>query len=477
MPCYRSTMRQYLFHLAVVLVLLQSWAVRAAALPDAIEQARIRAGLPEGQIGLVIQDVARDTPDLVFGERRSFNPASVMKLVTTLAALDNLGPAHTFKTQILTEGSLADGVLYGNLILRGGGDPALSRERFWSLLREIRSRGIREIRGDVIIDNTFFAIEASDPAGFDDAPLKPYNAAPTALLVNFNVLSLQFRPWSDGVGVSLDPSSLPIDNRVTLDRSSACNGWPDRLAMTRDGDQLRLSGAYPLACGDRATWVNLMCPAATVAVYFKDTWRDLGGSHLGQVRVATTPDSASPLFEFESPALSEIVRDINKYSNNVMAKMLYLDLGAARYGGAASWDKSDRAMHEWLGSRGLEIPELVLENGCGLSRIERISAASMARLLLWAARQPLYYEFAASMPALGQEGTQKKRLNGTPETGRGWLKSGSLEGVRNLAGYVLDASGRRKVVVLFINHPAAANAEAFQAAVLRHAMSTDLAVH
>lgn len=453
------------------LALLVGLGAQAATLPADIEQARVRANLPDSRIGLVVQDLAQAEPELAFGAQRSFNPASVMKLLTTLVALDSLGPAHTFKTQVLTNGMLIDGVLHGDLILRGGGDPALTQERLWLLLREIRARGLWAIQGDVLIDNDYYAIELDDPAAFDEAPLKPYNAAPTALLVNYNVLALHLRPVADRLEGRLEPAGLPIDNRAVLDQAAACNGWQERLGMARDGDLLRLDGAYPLACGDRAVWLNLMCPPATAAAYFSRLWRELGGRHDGQVRVAGTPESAMPLLEFESPPLNEIVRDINKFSNNVMAKMLFLDLGAMRYGGHANWDKSDRAVREWLREKGLELPELVLENGSGLSRIERLSAASMARLLLWAAGQPLYYEFAASLPALGQEGTQKKRLNGAPEAGRAWLKSGSLNGARNLAGYVLDAAGRRKVVVLFINYSGRAATEEFQAAVLRRAMA------
>jgi D-alanyl-D-alanine carboxypeptidase/D-alanyl-D-alanine-endopeptidase (penicillin-binding protein 4) len=454
-----------------VLALCAGQAALAQALPEELGLALAQAGVPDSHVGLVLHDLAGEAPVLAFGEQRSFNPASVMKLVTTLAALDGLGPAHTFKTEVLIAGSLADGVLYGDLILRGGGDPALTMERFWLLLRAVMAHGIRDIRGDVVFDNGFYAIEQGDPGAFDEAPLKPYNAMPTALLVNFNAVALQLAPSGIGVAARLDPGGLPIDNQAALDSAAPCEDWPDGLTVSRDGDLLHLAGTYPLACGERSTWLNLMCPPATAAVYFERLWRELGGHHAGQTRVGSTPDWASPVLEFRSPPLGEIVRDINKFSNNVMAKMLYLNFGAARLGGAASWDKSDRAVRDWLHGRGLDIPELVLENGSGLSRIERISAGATARLLLWAAQQPLYYEFAASLPALGLEGTQSRRMNGSAEAGRAWLKTGTLNGARNLAGYVVDATGQRKALVLFINHPAAARADGVQEAVLRWAMA------
>jgi len=455
----------------LTLALCTGQTALAQALPDEIGQALAQAGVPDSHIGLVVQDLSAEAPALSFGERRSFNPASVMKLVTTLAALDALGPAHTFKTQVLIDGSLADGVLYGDLILRGGGDPSLTMERFWLLLREVMAHGIRDIRGDVVFDNGHYAIDQGDPAAFDEAPLKPYNAMPTALLVNFNAVALRLAPSGSGLDARLDPVGLPIDNQAVLDPAAACEGWPEGFTVAREGDLLRLGGTYPVACGNRSTWLNLMCPPATAAVHFRHLWQELGGLHAGQIRVGSAPDWASPVLEFASPPLGQIVRDINKFSNNVMAKMLFLNFGAARLGGNASWDKSDLALRGWLREKGIEIPELVLENGSGLSRIERISAGSMARLLLWAAQQPLYYEFAASLPALGIEGTQKRRMNGSEQAGRAWLKSGTLNGARNLAGYVVDAAGRRKALVLFINHPGAAKAEGVQEAVLRWAMA------
>lgn len=453
------------------LVLLAANSASAAGLPDDLRRLLARAGVPDSQVGLVVQDLSAPAPELAHGEGRAFNPASVMKLVTTLAALDTLGPAHTFKTTVLVAGTVNNGVLHGDLILRGGGDPSLTVERFWLLLRELRGRGIRVIHGDVVIDNGYYDIGLDDPAAFDAAPLRPYNAAPTALLVNYNVVSLRLRPGADGLAASLEPAALAIDNQAAVDPAAACDRWQERLAMVRDGDLLRLSGAYPAACGECQAWLNLLCPPATVATYFSQLWRELDGLHDGQVRVGGTPADALPLFEFESLPLAQIVRDVNKHSNNVMAKMLFLNLGVARRGGPATWARAELAVRDWLAEKGLDIPELVLENGSGLSRSERISAGSMARLLVWAAGQPHYYEFAAALPALGLEGTQKRRMNGSPEAGRAWLKSGTLEGARALAGYVLDGAGRRKAVALFINHPNAGRADAFQAAVLRRAMA------
>lgn len=444
----------------------------ADALPPEIDAALQQAGIPDSHIGLVLQPIEAEKPELTWGEQRSLNPASVMKLVTTLAALDSLGPAYNWKTRLLYEGEISQGVLKGTLVLQGGGDPSLTLERLWLLLRELRLRGIREIRGDILLDQSFYQIEAVDPGRFDQLPLKPYNAAPAALMVSQNAVALRLAPEGRKVRAALEPAlaAVTVDNQLGLD-DQACNGWQDGLGLSLDNRALRLSGRYPAACAERTLWLNLLPPDETVAEVFAALWRELGGAHQGRILTGPTPAAAQSLFDFDSQSLALIARDINTYSNNVMAKMLLLNLGVARYGAPATWDKGVRAIRAWLAEKRLEMPELVLENGAGLSRIERLSAGSLARLLAWAPQSPAYYAFAASLPVLGQNGTLKSRLKDSPLAGQAWLKTGSLNGVRNLAGYVLDAQGRRKVLVLLINHDKAEAAGPVQEALIR------LAVH
>lgn len=463
--------------LVVAYALFAAWMAQAGPLPPTIQAALRQSQIPRGHIGLVVQSLDRNKATTSFNAAAPFNPASVMKVVTTLAALDSFGPDHTFKTHVLIDGAITDGILNGNLIIQGGGDPALNLEHFQTLLHEIRARGIREINGDVILDNRLFAIDSADAGAFDSEPLKPYNAEPAALLVNYNVLPLRLMPMTSRIDVQLDPPGLSVDSEISADPVGGCADWQDGLTFSREGDRLKLAGQFQTACGDRILWLNLMPPAATAATVFGAGWIEQGGVLAGQVRQGETPASATPLLDFDSPPLAEIVRGTNKFSNNVMAKMLFLDLGAARFGAPATWNKGQRAIHTWLKEKGLNLPELVVENGSGLSRTERISAASMAHLLVWAARQPLYYEFAASLPALGLEGTQRHRLKDSPLAGRAWLKSGSLDGVHNLAGYVLDADGRRKAVVLFINDGSARNVDEVQAAVLNWAMDNRRVLH
>lgn len=422
-------------------------------------------------MGILVREIDRPEPLLAHGENLALNPASVMKLVTTLAALDSLGPAHTFKTRVWLEGELKDGVLTGNLTLQGGGDPSLTLERYWLLLREIRARGVREIRGDVLLDGSFYELEPVDPAAFDQAPLRPYNAPAAALLANFNTLNLRLSVVDSTVQARIEGEGpIALDNRLEA-MEGPCNGGRESLRMALEDGRLVLSGRYALACGDQVQPLNLLAPEATVAVLFRSLWQELGGLHGGRIRPCTPAAEARLLLEFESPPLVAQVRDINKFSNNVMAKMLFLNLGAQRFGAPATWDKGRRAVTEWLNEKGLWSEAMVIDNGSGLSRTERLTAGGLGRMLAYAAGRPAYYEFAASLPTLGLEGTLKKRLNGAPAVGQAWLKTGSLNGARNLAGYVLGPGGRRRILVMLVNHERAAAVAKAQEALVTWAVT------
>lgn len=436
-----------------------------AELPEAVARALAAAGIPDEHVALVIQPLDSPTPLVSHGAERPFNPASVMKLLTTLAALDTLGPAHTFKTRVLYTGVVKGDTLQGELILKGGGDPSLTLERFWRLLREVRARGIRHIAGDVLIDQSCYDLAPEDPGAFDQAPLRPYNALPAALLVDFNTLSLRLAPENGALRLTLDPPGLPVRGQVRL-TEQACNGWQAGLDYRLADGALVVGGNYPAACGVRSLRLSLLPPDLAVAAAFRTLWSELGGSLAGEIIAAHTPPEARVLLEFESLPLARIVADINEYSNNVMTRMLFLDLGALREGPPATLAKGEAALRAWLDAVGLSMPELVIENGAGLSRIERISAASLARLLRYAASRPIFHDFVASLPTLGQEGTLRQRSASSPMAGRAWLKTGTLNGVRNLAGYVMDAQGRLYLFVFLINHPRAAAATAAQDAAL-----------
>ena len=442
------------------LALLALAALARADLPPPVLSALKAAQIPTAAVAVVVQPVDARAPLVAHNARQAMNPASVMKLVTTYAALDLLGPAWTWKTVALADTVAVDGVLRGNLYLKGSGDPRFAIQDLWALLRQLRVRGIQRIAGDVILDRSVFDVPAIDPGAFDDKPMRPYNVGPNGLLVNFQSLrfTLQADPARPRVLMETPSEGLRVDNQLRPGEGGCGNNWKDlvsvRLIPDVSGSRLEFSGTFSPQCGEKTFNLAPLPADAQAGGLIRALWQELGGSLAGTVRAGTTPAGARPLAEHESAPLADAVRDINKWSNNVMARQVFLTLG--NDSGPATAERARRRIGAWLDGRGLAFPELVIDNGSGLSRVERISADSMNRLLLDAWRHPAMAEFVSSMPIVGIDGTMKRRLKESEASGRAHIKTGYLEGVRAAAGYALDANGRRWAVTAIINHPRAA---------------------
>ncbi len=458
----------------LALAALLALGAARAQLPEPVARTLAQAGIPETATAFYVHEIGAGEPLVASGAERALNPASTIKLVTTYAALELLGPAYTWPTEAYAAGALKEGVLAGDLVLKGYGDPKLTLENFWLLLRNLRARGVREIRGDLVLDRGYFTTEDYDPSRFDDQPTRPYNTGPDALLVNFKAVRLFFIPESEtrAVRIVVEPQlpQVQVVNQIVL-TEGPCGDWLGRLKVDAQGGtasaRLAFSGNYAASCGERARNYSVLGHGQYALGLFRELWREMGGTFNGGVRDGAAGADARLIATVQSPPLTEAVRDINKYSNNVMARQLYLTLGAAGGGAPATGDKSNRIIKQWLTSKGMAVPELVLENGSGLSRIERISAKSLGQILLSAFRSPVMPELISSLPLAAVDGTMKKRLAGADIAGQAHIKTGSLSGVRAIAGYVLDNAGRRVVVVMIVNHANAGNARPVQDALLR----------
>lgn len=464
------------------------------ALPPELTSALRASGLPASAVSLLVWPVEGGAPRLSHEVQALRQPASVMKLFTTGVALQTLGPAYTWRTDAALGGPLhPDGVLSGPLYVRGSGDPALVLEKIALMLGRWRAAGLREIQGDIILDRRAFAVPTHDPAAFDGQMLKPYNAGPDALLLNHQAVILRLRPDSARPGwaqVSLEPEldGVVLDAPVKL-QGGPCGDWRSRLALqlgpvptstyTTTGPGLvahpsaaaghppdwviALRGGYPASCGER-DWPLLWQgsgPDDLALRLLGRLWRQAGGQLQGRIRGGEWPEGMPVWASWESAPLGLVVRDINKFSNNVMARQLFLTLGTPPPGsgpatlaqaGQAVVQQVQAATRDGAGHSPCAEGALVLDNGSGLSRSERSTAACLGRWLqaLWAS--PVMPELLASLPVSGVDGTAR-RLQSV--AGRAHIKTGSLDGVVSLAGVVDGDSGRRHVVVAVVNHPQA----------------------
>lgn len=442
--------------LALLLVLTPAAFSAAARLPRPVQAELKKVGIPLSAAAVVVQEAGNPRPVLAHNPREAMNPASVMKLVTTYAALELLGPAYRWKTEAWLDGQ--------DLILRGTGDPKLNYESFWMLLRGLRARGVAEIR-DVVLDRSHFAPVPGEP--IDDQHFRPYNVGPDALLVNFKSLRFVFAPAGDKVRLFVEPRlpGLDLINGLRLGDGPCPEGraFRDRIEasfVASPQPRAAFSGFYPRECGERELNVALYSPEQYLAGMLRHLWAEMGGTWKGGIRDGLVPPTAQLVHVHESQPLGEIVRDINKFSNNVMARQLYLTLGAELGGPPATTDNALRAVQQWLALKKILAPELVIDNGSGLSRAGRASAATLAALLQAGWKSPVMPELLASLPVAAVDGTMRKRLHYEPVAGSAHIKTGLLNDARAIAGFVLDRRGRRQVVVMMINHPRAPESDA-----------------
>jgi serine-type D-Ala-D-Ala carboxypeptidase/endopeptidase (penicillin-binding protein 4) len=357
-------------------------------------------------------------------------------------------------------------------------------------LQALQAQGVTVIHGDMVLDQSAFAPSAVDPAAFDGERLRPYNATPEALLVNFKSLVLGFVPdVVAGVArVSVEPplAGVQVDAVVPLS-DGGCGDWRGGLqARFDDPQQVRFSGSYASRCGERSWPVAYVDPSHFAQRALEGMWRAQGGLLTGQVRLGGVPSTARPLFEAPSLPLADIISDVNKFSNNIMAQQVFLTLGrvpvqarassaalAPELEGVGSFERSRARLAQWwLARLGRQVPPPLLENGSGLSRDERITADGLLALLRDAAHHPQADVLARSLPVAGVDGTAARMgergvLN--QALGRAHIKTGSLRDVVAVAGYV-EGQGRSPwAVVAIINHPQAAQGRPVLDAILEWA--------
>ena len=446
-----SGMRPALAGMAIsaFLIFASSAAAREPVrLPPPVRSALAAAGIPAASAALYVQEVGARTPALAHNAAVPMNPASTIKLVTTYAALELLGPAFTWKTEVYL-GPIRGDVLEGDLILRGTGDPKLKLENFWLLLRALRERGLREIRGDLVLDRGYFEPAEHDPGKFDNEPVRPTTSGPTPCWsTSSRSVSISCRTRSasrSGSFPSRARRSSKSHASIALS-DGPCNDWRADLRREFESNEASARASFGGTLSrrlrrERSGTSRCSRTRPMTAACSASSGRSWAGSFRGGVRDGTVPAGARRLLHrHESQPLAEVVRDINKFSNNVMARQLFLTLAAERR--ARRRGRQARAESCASGSAARDSPrrELVLENGSGLSRNERISAEHARRRCCIAAwHSAVMPEFVSSLPVVVADGTMKQRLRNARRRRPGAYQDRLCSpACARIAGYVLD---------------------------------------
>jgi serine-type D-Ala-D-Ala carboxypeptidase/endopeptidase (penicillin-binding protein 4) len=459
--------------------------VHANPVPDPVIRALTQEKISMESVAVRVQrlsgipTVHDSQVEMAFQDERLMNPASVMKLATAYAALKALGPTYTWRTEIAFSAWPENGRLPGSLYLVGFGDPVLSHERLYTLLRQVRALGVSHIEGDFVLDDTAWTLPPFDPGAFDEQPMRPYNVGASALLMNFNAVRLSFvpHPQKNSLHTLPEPrlSGLESTGQMPVLSSGECGRFQrelkPRLELREGKTRLHVEGPYPRSCGYRefhlAPWPITQFNQALI----HNLWAEVGGTIKGTVRYGKTPPDALTALSVNSPPLADVIRDMNKWSNNVLARQILATLGAQANasevkGGGDTLRQGALALIQTLDAAGLPTEGMHVENGAGLSRDERLSARQLTALLKAAFESDVMPEFLAALPVVGVDGTARRRLKDSPARAQARIKTGTLNEVSAMAGYVRDKKGDWWAIAMLVNHPKAQASQAAQDALI-----------
>jgi serine-type D-Ala-D-Ala carboxypeptidase/endopeptidase (penicillin-binding protein 4) len=435
-----------------------------STLPESVAKLMDTSGLQRDSLSVLVVPARGGAARLDVGSKRAMQPASTIKTLTSAAALDLLGPAWRGQVELRAAQAVSGPVFSGDLLLRGMNHPQFMRADLDALLAALRAAGVREWRGNLLIDRS-----ANQPARpdvgvppFDEAPEFQYNMIPDALSLGHNLIGVRMRSDTTTVALHLEPVLQGVNLKHEFALVDAkCADWESgwkipRVEASADQSTVILHGSFPRYCTAAAD-INVLDRNAYVQAVVRTLWQQSGGAWDGRAVELPAGDARAAAFgqlvaQSSSNTLADVIRPVNKRSDNVITRIVFNALAAtAAAPGSTTFARADGAVRGWLAKGGVDASGLVLENGSGLSRSERISAATLAGALQAAARGPWGSEFEASLPIVGTDGSMRNRLKTGPAFQRARIKTGGLRNVNSIAGYVLDTNGEKLVIVAFIN--------------------------
>ena len=421
-------------------------AMAASDLPVEVQKALSGLGIDRQQLAVSVLDLGTSKSVLAWQADKTVLPASSVKIVTTLAALETLGPAFQWKTGFYHDGTIQKGVLKGNLYFVGGGDPRYVAEHLWRDTHSLKAMGIRQITGNVIVDRSLFV--SAQAKSFDGQTHRPYNLGADAALFNFNSVVVRFIP-DEAAGVA-HVSAMPLQTGLQLPKtvplaSGWCRGWRNQLkADVSNPLKPTFKGTFVKGCGERSLTYVVNDRNAYLSRSFAAQMKQAGIVWKGKVVDGAKNVKAVKLFDSASDDLATTVRLTNKFSNNILARHLFLSLALPQKSTAIDYEDARAVMQRWLTDRvGLEAGVITVDNGSGLSHQSQVTASAMTSLLAYGARSAWSHEWVASFPVAGLDGTMKHR---PLSDGSAHMKTGLLSGVKTMAGIVQAPKGARYAV-------------------------------
>ena len=386
-----------------------------------------------------------------FNARKKFNPASTVKLLTSYYALANLGKSFRFKTEFFAQGEKINKSFTGNFYMRGRGDPKLVYEDLQEIVLNIRGTGLEQLNGKFIFDDSFFSEPDIDVSMFDGKKNKPYNVGPNATLVNFKAVELTVKKINRKLDVSIHPplADVKIKNNIRWLRGNCSR---NKIYLREMEGTLAVSGTFGTRCKRRRLYIGILSHDKFAYSMFKQLWIDSGGSFKQVLQRGVVPENVKPFYIWHNPReLGSLLKDINTLSNNPMARNLFLNF-SSKMDEAGSLQKSRKILSEWFQEKSIFDTPVLIDNGAGLSRKTKITPEDLSSLLADAVLNDEFVVWRNSLARAGKEGTTINRFRGMEVSGRAWVKTGSLEGVQAISGYIFTQKNEWVIFTVFVNH-------------------------
>jgi len=427
----------------------------SAALPEAISSMLSRNKIDPSTVSLLVQEIksgrviASQTPN------QSRTPASVMKILTTYSALVDLGTSFRWPTKFYYTGRFSGGVIRGDLAVEAFGDPTLTTRDVKRIVKRFKRLGVRRITGNLIIDRTFFADNGKVTSGFDRNRYSEYNAMPDAMMIDDHLSRMIVRPRNGAIAVS---KAIPGDAYDLVNHlkptSQACKGknsWP-YVGINAKGSRpvVVFSGTLSTHCPKRTISKLLTRPYVSFYHAIVSAFKQEGIAFDGKMVLTRVPRMARALMVHRSRSLLKIVAKTNKKSNNLYARHIFLLLGAQHKGAPATEAKGAQAVRGVLSARGIWNDRIRIHNGCGLSRSAKVTASALVTVLK-DAYGTYGKKWLNALSIAGKDGTIKRRFKRSVAKGRAWMKTGTLNNAKNIAGYVRGKSGKYYALAILYN--------------------------
>jgi PBP4 family serine-type D-alanyl-D-alanine carboxypeptidase len=421
-----------------------------------------RHGYESATVGVYVAD-AQQNVVVTHHADSMFIPASVTKCVTGALAYEYLGPEFTFATKVFVDKrEFGDsGVVNGNVFVRGGGDPGFTAERLWLFVQHLYHRGIRTIKGDLVLDGTYFDTASVGPGFDEECTSRAYNPAIGALSASFNAVAVHQRPGSS-VGSPVHIDIFPpvknlriVSNAKTLESGKA-NGIDVNTEQLNGKTTLVVYGGMGKDAKPKYTYRKVWETEQHFGSVLGALFDQAGIRLVGSIKKGPTPKALlenAPFYSFESEPVNAFVRHMFKYSSNFAAEMVFKALSAEHGGGVGSWDASALLAKQWWKQE--QLPGVLdVHNGSGMGKINQLSARQVGVLLDHVYRTKSYYpDYCSALSTGGIDGTLKDRFERSPLKGLLRAKTGTLNscGASTLAGYVLSAKGPFVFAILINN--------------------------